>query len=391
MKNPNVLILMEWYDHPIREGIGRYAAERNWYLTVNDGCTLPKGWSGEGMLVLLNSRSDFISYVRRQKAPCVDFGAFRPDIPLARVCGDHRLIGRVAADHLLERGFRQAAFFATEYQRPHELRSAGFAERFTEQTGNAPKQIVWAHRPGSENDDWQALNLWLKRKLRALPKPLAVFCYCDYDAAKVESACLEAGYKIPDDVAILGVDNDRLVCENLRIPISSVRHDRIRVGYEGSALLDKLMQGGRPPAAPLLIPPCGVELRASTDGFATADPLARSVVQFFRENLGRSIGVADAAKAVHMMPYKLEEHFSRELGQTVYATLAHLRLFEARRLLALTDLPVKEIARRTGYCHAQHLSNAFRRAEQCTPSAYRQSQQRQIGGAEPHGRGSVRR
>ncbi|HQL53615.1 MAG TPA: DNA-binding transcriptional regulator [Phycisphaerae bacterium] len=374
MKTPHVLVLMEWYDHPIREGIGRYAAERNWYLTVNDGCTLPKGWSGNGMLALLNSRADFIDYVRRQRVPCVDFGAFRPDIPLARVCGDHRLIGRVAADHLIERGFRQAAYFSTEYQRPHELRGAGFAERFADQTGHTPKQLVWAHRPGSENDDWQALNRWLMRKLRALPKPLAVFCYCDYDAAKIESACLESGYRVPDDVAILGVDNDRLVCENLRVPISSVRHDRIRVGYDGAALLDRLMRGGKPPEDPILIPPCGVELRASTDGFATADPLARSVVQFFRENIGRSIGVADAAEAVRLAPHRLEEHFSRVLGQTVYATLARLRLFEARRLLSLTDLPVKEIARRTGFCHAQHLNNAFRRAEHCTPLAYRKKE-----------------
>jgi LacI family transcriptional regulator len=362
---------MEWYDHPIRAGIGRYAAERNWYLTVSDGCMTPKGWSGDGILTMINARADIIGYVRRQSVPCVDFGAFRPDIPLARVCGDHRQIGCVAADHLIERGFTQAAYFSTEYLRPHELRGTGFAERFAEQTGHTPKRLIWAHRPGSENDDWQSLNRWLKRELRTLPKPAAVFCYCDYDAAKVESACLEAGFKIPDDIAVLGVDNDTLVCENLRIPLSSVRHDRIRIGYEGSSLLDKLMRGGKLPATPVLIPPCGVELRASTDGFATADPLIRSVVQFFRENLDRGIGVADAAKAVNLPPYKLEEHFSRVLGQTVYATLVRLRLFEAKRLLTLTDLPVKEIARRTGFCHAQHLSNAFRRAEHLTPLAFR--------------------
>jgi len=131
------------------------------------------------------------------------------------------------------------------------------------------------------------------------------------------------------------------------------------------------MQGVKPPECPILIPPCGVELRASTDGFATADPLTRSVVQFFRENLGRSIGVADAADAVRLPPHKLEAHFSHTTEQTVYATLLRLRLFEAKRLLTTTDLAVKEIARRTGFCHAQHLSNAFRRAEHCTPVEYR--------------------
>jgi len=377
MKNPHVLVLMDWYDHPIRVGIGSFAAERNWYLTVCDGCLLPRGWAGDGILVLLNERTDIIDYVRSQKVPCVDFGAYRLDIPLPRVCGDHLMIGSAAADHFLERGFTQAAFFSTESQRPQQLRAEGFSRRLLEKTGQTPKSLVWATHPGTEKDDWQALNRWLKRELRALPKPLAVFCYCDYDAAKAETACLECGYKIPDDVAILGVDNDALVCENISVQISSVRHNRIRVGYEGSALLDKLMRGGKQPAAPILIPPCGVELRASTDGFATSDPLIRSVVQFFRQNLGRSIGVVDAAAAVGMQPYKLEEHFSRVLGQTVYATLTRLRLLEARRLLTLTDLPVKEIGKQAGFCHAQHLSNAFKRAEHCTPLAYRKRERHQ--------------
>ena len=371
MKNPHVLVLMEWYDHPIRVGIGRYAAKRNWHLTVSDGCMLPQGWSGDGMLVLINRRPDIIRYVRHQPIPCVDFGAFRPDIPLARVCGDHRAIGRAAADHLLERGFTHAAYFSTEALRPHELRGAGFAERFAERTGHAPTSLIWAHHPGSKSDDWQGLNRWLKRELRSLPKPVAVFCYCDYDAAKVESACLDANFSIPDDIAILGVDNDELVCENIRIPLSSVRHDRIRIGYEGSELLDRLMRGGKPPSAPILIPPLGIELRASTDGFSAPEPVTRTVVSFFRENLDKDIGVADAARTVGLPPHRLEAHFSRVLGQTVYATLLRLRLFEVRRLLSVTQLPVQEIARRTGFCHAQHLNRAFRQSEHCAPLAYR--------------------
>ena len=374
MKNPNVLVLMEWYDHRLREGIGRYAAEKNWYLTVNDGCLLPQGWAGDGMLVLINKRADIIRYIRRQPVPCVDLGGFRPDIPLARICGDHRLIGQMAADHLLERGFRQAAYFSTAFQRPHELRGAGFSDRFQEQTGMLPKQLIWDRCSGRESDNWQAQSKWLKRELQALPKPLAVFCYCDYDAAKIESVCLEAGYNVPGDVAILGVDNDTLVCENIRVPLSSVRHDLLRVGYEGAALLNRLMAGEKPPKAPGLIPPRGVELRASTDSFTNSDPLIRSVLEYFRENIGRSIGVNDAAEAIGQSRHKLEEHFERVLGQTVYATLTRLRIFEVKRMLALTDLPVKEIAVKTGFCHAQHLNNAFRRIENQTPLAYRKDE-----------------
>ncbi len=377
MKNPNVLILMEWYDHRLREGIGRYAAEKDWYLTVNDGCRLPMGWSGDGIITLLNNRADIIRYIRRQQAPCVDVGAFRMDIPLPRICGDHRQIGVVAADHLSERGFQSAAYFATEYQHPHALRGTGFAERFQTKTGNAPRFLIWEHCSSSDADNWQAQYRWLKRELKALPKPLAVFCYCDYDAAKIESVCLEAGFAVPDDIAILGVDNDALVCENIRVPLSSVRHDLPRVGYEGAALLNRLMAGEPSPKTPVLIPPRGIELRASTDSLTHSDPLVRAMLQFFRDNLHRSIGVDDVAGSLGQTRHKLEEHVDRMLGQTVYATLMSLRLYEIKRRLTLTDQPVKEIAEATGFCHAQHLNNAFKRFERCTPTAFRKRERQQ--------------
>ena len=386
MKDPNVLVLMEWYDHRLREGIGRYAAEKNWYLTVNDGCMLPRGWSGDGVLTLINARTDIIRYVRRQPVPCVDLGSFRLDIPLPRICGDHRMIGELAADHLAERGFWDAVFFSTEFLRPHALRCAGFSDRFLARTGRPPKQLIWEHCSGKEPDNWKAQCKWLKRELQTLPKPLAVFCYCDYDAAKFEAVCLEAGYAVPGDIAILGADNDTLVCENIRVPLSSVRHDLVRVGYEGAALLNRLMSGEPPPVAPGLIPPRGVELRASTDSLTHADPLIRSVLQFFRENIGRSIGVGDAADAVGIPRHKQEEHFESAMGQTVYATLTRLRIFEVKRMLAVTNLPVKEIAQKTGFCHAQHLNNAFRRQERCTPSDYRKRERCQRTNSSPHRR-----
>ncbi|MDD3545613.1 MAG: substrate-binding domain-containing protein [Kiritimatiellae bacterium] len=371
MKHLNVLVLMEWYDHPLRVGIGRYAAEQEWHLTVNDGCMLPKGWSGDGILTMFATREDIVRYIKRQKIPRVDIGDYRTDVKLPRVCGDHKLIGKVGADHLIERGYRHAAYFSTEYQRPHELRGNGFSARFLECTGNAAVPLVWADAPGREIDDRRTLNRWLRKKLDNLPNPLGIFCYCDYDAAKVESVCLEAGCDIPGDVAILGVDNDKLVCENIRIPLSSVRHDRVRIGYEGAALLHKLMSGTSATASARLVPPCGVELRASTDAFAADDLLARGVIKFFRDNLGGSIGVAEAARHAGMTSQKLEEHFNRTMGETVYNVLTKLRFFEVKRLLTLTDMPVKEIARQTGFCHGQHLNNAFKRLEGLTPGRYR--------------------
>ncbi len=380
MKNVSVLVLMELYDHRIRQGIGRYAASHDWFLTFCDGCTrsgaspLPQGWTGDGILVQLNRRPEILRYVRRQKLPCVDLSIFRPDIALPRITGDQFLIGQTAADHLLERGFRHAAFFSTEYQHTHKLRCEGFCERFAAQTGKQPANLSWALHSQNGTENWRAQNAWLKRRLRALPKPLGVFCYSDYDASKIEIISLEAGYSIPEEIAILGVDDDPLVCENIHIPLSSVRHDLVRVGYEGSALLDLLMRGEAGPDRPILIPPRGVEIRASTDTFVTADPVIRTVIKYFRENLSRDIGVEDAAAAAGLPPHKLKAHFRSVLGESVYATLIRLRLLDAKRLLLQTDLSVKEIASQTGFCHAQHLNNAFSRATGCAPTTYRQQE-----------------
>ena len=287
MNHANVLILMEWYDHRIREGIGRCAAEKNWYVTVNDGCALPQGWSGDGIVALINKRDDIIRYISNKRAPCVDLGSFRLDIPLPRIHGDHLLIGETAADHLLERGYH------------------------------------------------------------------------------------DAGYTVPDDIAIVGVDNDTLVCENIRVPLSSVRHDLVRIGYDGAALLNRIMLGEKPPREPGLVPPRGVELRASTDSATHSDPLIRAAMRYFRENLGKSIGVADVATALNVPRHRLSRHFEQATGKTAYATLIVLRLLEVKRLLSLTDISIKDIAATTGFCHAQHLSNVFRRAEGITPLKFR--------------------
>ena len=323
------------------------------------------------MLVQVNKRSDFIRYIRRQRVPCVDMWIFRPDIPLPRISGDQCLIGQTAADHLLERGFLHAAYFSTAYEHLHKLRGEGFSDRFADKSGNRPKNLAWALHSDSGNDNWRAQHTWLKRTLHALPKPLGVFCYSDYDAAKIASICLESGYAIPDEVAILGVDNDPLVCENTPVPLSSVRHDLFRIGYEGAALLDMLLRGGKAPDEPILIPPRGVEVRASTDGFVASDPVVRSVIKFFQDNLGKNIGVEDAALAVGLPRHKLKMHFRNVIGEPVYATLTRLRVLQAKRLLSQSDLSVKEIACRTGFCHAQHLNSTFRRSESCTPTAYR--------------------
>ena len=122
------------------------------------------------------------------------------------------------------------------------------------------------------------MSRWLTAELARLPKPLGIFAYSDYDASRVLGICREHGIDVPREVSILGVDNNPIICENQQIALSSVNHDLERVGYEGAALLDRLMQGEAAPERPVLIPPRGVTTRQSTDTAAVSDPNAPSVL-----------------------------------------------------------------------------------------------------------------
>lgn len=367
----NILILMEWYDHRIRQGIGQYASRRNWHLTVDERALIPRGWTGDGVLTVFHRRKDIVSYLKRQRIPVVDMGLYRPDIPLPRVTGDHTRIGTMAAGHFAERGFRHTAWFSSDFSPIHALRLGGFRSGCHAQNLDTPSRWVWSEACGDAPNDWKRMRAWLTRHLRHAPKPLAVFAHNDYDASNVEDACRVAGVAVPEDVAILGVDDNELICLNQPVPLSSIAHDLVRVGHEGAALLDRLIDGTPPPDAPLLIPPVDIVLRQSTDLTAVRIPAVRDAMRFIKENLTRSFGIDEVAAAAGVSRSTLDRLFCQHLSRSAHEELKRARLEKARNLLLRTRLTVSDIARQTGFCHAQHLNNVFREAEATTPRAYR--------------------
>jgi len=316
-------------------------------------------------------RHDLVSYVRRLTIPVVDMGLYRPDIRLPRVVGDHRRIGILAAEHFSERGFRNIAWFSTAYSPIHEQRLGGLQDACALQAMNRPLVWVWEEACSESPDSWKRMRLWLERHLRAAPKPLAVFAHNDYDASKVEDVCRSAGLAVPEEVAILGVDDNELICLNQPVPLSSIAHDLARVGYEGAALLDRLIDGAPAPARPFLIQPSGVVLRRSTDLTAISVPALQLAVRFLKDNVSRSFGIEEVAAAAGVSRSTLDRLFLQHLNRSVHAEVQRIRIAAVKRLLLHSDLVVSEIASKTGFCHAQYLNNVFRRAESMTPRAYR--------------------
>ena len=207
--------------------------------------------------------------------------------------------------------------------------------------------------------------------MRAAPKPLALLAYDDADAARALGACLAAGLSVPEDVAVLGIGGDRLICENQLVPLSSVEHDQGRTGYEGAELLDRLMDGGKPPRKPILIPPRGITVRASTDFIAATSPVVRRALEYIRGHLGESFGLAQIAAATGASRATVARLFEQELGRSVGSEILRQRMILAKTMLKDGTLSISEIAFRTGFCNPAYFTNTFRRAAGITPKKWR--------------------
>ncbi len=357
-------------------GIRRFALEAGWNLIpvsrVVGGVAALGGWRGDGALVTLRQDSpvaDFARGLRRRGVPVVDLTEERPDVRVPRVCLDNREIGRECARHFTERNFRHAAWFSTHWMNVHAERFAGFAEELADIP--PMRWVLCEDVPSARRNDSRAVAKWFAGLLRSAPKPLALLCHCGEDAARVLAECRALGIAVPEEIAILSAGDYYGICEMQSVPISSFEINGERHGYEAAALLQRLMDGGAPPHAPIRVPPGPLRVRESTDHTAASDPLVARALALVGENLSRPWGVAQLCQALGVPHLRLERHFAAELGRTPSAEILRQRLSKARALLRETDLTLSDIAARCGFCHASPLSNLFRRETGITPRAWR--------------------
>ena len=380
MKTANVIVLASPSSQERIRGIVRYARTAGWNLMLESQLThCPEGWNGDGALVTLKAGSSVLGFARRLKRrgiPVVNLSsAYLPrDIPA--VVGDNRKIGIAAAQHFFDRSFRHVAWFSTNWDFIQRERCAAFADEWTRlvPTLDAPARLVWSRNSTAANrNNWSDMSRWLTAELARLPKPLGIFAYSDYDASRVLGICRESGIDVPREAAILGVDNNPIICENQQIKLSSVNHNLERVGYAGAALLDRLMQGGAVPASPVLIAPHGVTIRQSTETTAISDPILRQAVGIIDKDYAKPLGASQIASRLGIARIKLDRLFAAELGVSVGTKILNIRLAAARRLLLSTDLTLAAIAVRTGFCNAGYLANTFRRETGLTPGEFRKT------------------
>jgi len=382
---PKVALLVETslgYGRGFLRGVVRYARLHGpwaFYITPGDlRQVLPKmeEWGGTGIIARIET-PQVAKAVLSSGLPVIAMDLSRqqllPDNPLSRlpeVCPDSHGAGRLAADHLMERGFRHFAFVGVWGDLPWSTRRGeGFSERLRE--AGFPCHVFPLSRT-AQNRRWGREQAILGGWLRELAKPLGVLSCDDDRGRQVLEACRGAGLQVPENVAVVGVDNDELLCELSDPPLSSVALNTEKAGYEAATLLDGLMSGRIREPRRILVEPIRVVTRRSSDVAAQEDQQVARALRFIQDNAVRPIGVVDVVEHVDCSRRALELRFREILGRSVNHEIQQARLERAKRLLAETDLSVSRVAESAGFSSSNYLIRLFHRRIGLSPAAYRE-------------------
>jgi LacI family transcriptional regulator len=377
----NVALIVETsvvYGRQILRGISRYLRthapwsvfldERELHVPPPDWLST---WRGDG-IICRSTTAEWARIFRRRRVPVVDLNDRFLDLGLPRVGSDMMRIGQLGALHLRERGFRHLAFCGFSGETWSEQRRAGFLQAAEGRID--PQSIYESPWAGLREHPWQEERGRMAHWLQALPRPVGIMACNDVRGQHILDACAHLGVLVPDEVAVVGVDNAETFCELCNPPLSSVAPNAERIGYEAAALLDRLMAGRNLPKQDLLIEPLGVVTRQSSDVFAMEDTLVARAVRFIRDHACEGITVADVLREARCSRSVLERRFRQQLGRSPQAEIRAVVLDRVKQLLLDTDWTLPRIAAAVGIEHGEYLSVLFKRRTGQTPGEFRRAQ-----------------
>lgn len=381
----NVALLLQLYqnfDQGVLRGIVTYAREcGRWSLYVEEEAVhwLPdmRDWKGDGFIVNFDEPR-FARAIRGIGKPVVALGGGKgwhdPRSRIPYVATDDEAIGRLAAEHLLGCGLRHFAFCGYAPTRTNAWVTSR-CRAFRDRLARAGFDCLVFNGRYTNARHWIRIQKELVAWVRTLPLPIGLMGCYDWRARHVLEACHTAGLRVPDDVALIGVDNDRILCELTDPPLSSVEQGRFNIGHAAAALLDKMMDGDRPRTLRQCIPPVGLVARQSTNLLAVEDPEIATALRLIREEACAGLQADTVAERAGCSRSTLDHRFKKVVGRPVDAEIRRVRAARAEELLAGTDLPLREVARQAGLGSEQYLSAVVRKKTGVTPARYRRTHQ----------------
>ncbi len=383
MSRKSVALLIETsngYSRGLLEGVIAYTKERgNWSVQLTEqerGAPPPpwlKTWGGDGIIARIET--DAIGrQLKRYGLPIVDLSAARhvKGVPWADT--EDRAISTLAVEHFTDRGFRHLAYCGDAGFQWSANRGIHF-RKLAENAGCHVYEHISVARYDAEYDlatEKRRMMEWLTR----LPKPIAIMGCYDFKAQQVLDACRQLNIAVPTEVAVLGVDDDRLICELCEPTLSSIIPDTKRTGYEAAELLNRMMFGELVATEePLITQPLGIQVRESTDTLAIEDEEVAKSLQYIRRHATSNIRVADVLAHVSLSRRSLEHRFTKWLGHTPHEEIQRVRINRIKELLSETSLSISEIAERTGFEYVEYMAAAFKRETGKTPTLFREEHQ----------------
>jgi LacI family transcriptional regulator len=381
---PKVVLLLESSrasGRGLLRGVAQYAHHHGPWSFYWEPAGLERAWpllktlDADGIIL---RDVEKVSEVLASGIPAVVVGHRRTEIPgLVNVVTDSKAIGQLAAEHLLNCGFRHFGYCGLarsgiertpwSQQRgesfEHRLSQAGFPTAFfaSPAATSKPAKVPWPH-------ERQQLVRWLK----SLPKPIGILACNDDRGEQLIEACRAAPFLVPDQVAVLGADNDDLVCGFCNPPLSSVAIGFERAGYESAESLHALMLGRRAAQRKIIATASHVVTRRSTDILAVEDPSVARALRFIRDRKHGPISVSEVSRAAGLSRRSLEKRFRSSLSRSILSEIRRGRVEHIAQLLAETSLSISEIADQLGFDGPQHIARYFRAGKGMTPREFRQ-------------------
>jgi LacI family transcriptional regulator len=333
-----------------------------------------RSWQGDGIIADFDDPA-IAHRVSQSQVPAVAFGCGRRvGIRGSRVpyfCTNGEAIARLAADHLFDRGFRSLAYCGYARTRTTNWsleREAAFVQYVKQRGGSC---AVFRDRARASRE-WPATQRHLGEWLRALPKPVGLMAAHDDLGRQVLDACRAYDLRVPHDIAVIGVDNNELLCLLSSPPLSSMEQGARGLGYAAASVLDDIIDGRQAPARHYTVEPVAVVTRRSTDVVAIADTNVARAMAFIQEHACDRIKVPQIVTAAGISRSGLEKRFSAVLGYTIRTAVRRTQLERTRRLILETDMPLKQVASATGFRSVQHMTTLYVHTFGLTPGRHRQ-------------------
>ena len=341
------------------------------FSPVNSAIPLIRAWRPDGIIGMLET-PELARACRRLRVPVVDVGERLEHQPCIQICVDSWKIGEMAANYFLERRFQHFAFCGAAGTHFAQERHRGFAETLEKADMKCP--TIWFKVGAGVPQTtvaWAQPDPKAARWLEKLPRPLALMVSNDQLALMVLSTCSQANIRVPDDIAVLGVDDDELMCAMANPPLSSIPLPAKRIGYEAAAVLEAMMAGESVPDEPVVLPPLPIVTRGSTERLAVSDPDVSKALALIHANVGKRFRIIDIADNLGVTRRALERKFRRELSTGIQDEIRRSRVERVQTLLRDTDMTPYSIASKCGFANRTRMGVVFRQYTGTSPAAYR--------------------